>query len=74
MECEHSQSAGMAACAMSCCHEQSPSLVSSAVYFLPKPLAISLPAEIVNSTLAVKYEEVLQAIAPPTPPPKVSLQ
>jgi hypothetical protein len=70
MECEHSQSARMAACSMSCCHEQSASLVSSGLYVLPRPLTIPLPAETLNLTAVVMQEEAVQTIAPPSPPPE----
>jgi hypothetical protein len=47
--------------------------VSSGVYVLPEPVEISVPPETVNSTVALKNEEVLQVLAPPSPPPKSSL-
>jgi hypothetical protein len=72
-ECQHSQGAGMAACSMSCCREEGASVVSSGVYVLPEPVRISAPAETVNSTVALKHDEVLQVFAPPSPPPKASL-
>jgi hypothetical protein len=73
-ECEHTKGAGMAACTMSCCHEQSSSVVSSAVYVLPEPAVLALPAKTLNPTDVMSYEEVLQSFAPPSPPPKTSLQ
>jgi len=72
MECEHPRGAGVA-CSMSCCHKEGASLVSSSVYVLPEPVEISAPPETVNSTVALKHEEVLQVFAPPSPPPKSSL-
>ena len=47
--------------------------MSSSVYVLPESVEISALPEIVNSTAALKYEEVLQVFAPPSPPPKGSL-
>jgi hypothetical protein len=73
MECEHPRGAGMVACSMSCCHKEGASLVSSSVYVLPESVEISALPETVNSTAALKYEEVLQVFAPPSPPPKGSL-
>jgi hypothetical protein len=73
MECEHSHSPGMAACSMSCCHEQSSSLVSGTVYVLPNPAVILLPTATTNSAVAVNDEEVFLVFAPPFPPPKSSL-
>jgi len=73
-ECEHSRGAGMAACSLSCCHEEDASLVvNSGVYVLPEPARIAAPAETVSLAVAAKHEEVLQAFAPPSPPPKSSL-
>jgi hypothetical protein len=73
MECEHSRSAGMTACSMSCCHEEGASVVRSSVYVLPAPAAVFVPAETVSLRIAVKHDEVLQVFAPPSPPPKASL-
>jgi hypothetical protein len=63
----------MAACSMSCSHEEDASVVSSGVYVLPEPVGISASAESVNSLAELKHEEVLQVFAPPSPPPKASL-
>jgi hypothetical protein len=73
LECEHPRGAGMVACSMSCCHKEGASLVSSSVYVLPESVEISALPETVNSTAVLKYEEVLQVFAPPSPPPKGSL-
>lgn len=70
-ECER-HGGGIAACSMSCCHDQGASLLSGTLYVLPGPVAISLPAETLNSSAAAKCEEVLQVFAPPSPPPKAS--
>jgi hypothetical protein len=73
MECGHSQSAGIAACTMSRCHDQASSLVGSTVYVLPTPAVSALPAKTLRAAASVKYEEILQIFAPPSPPPRGSL-
>lgn len=73
IECEHSPSAGMA-CSLSSCHEDGASLVSSGVYLLPERVRISSPAETVSLAARVKHDEVRQVFAPPSPPPKNTLQ
>ena len=72
-ECEHSRSAGMTACSVSCCREQGASLVSSGVYVLPELVVVSVPAETLGLAVEVKHDEVMQVFAPPSPPPKGSL-
>jgi hypothetical protein len=73
-ECEHSRGAGMAACSMSCCHEEDASLtVNGGAYVLPEAVEIAAPAETVSLAVVVKHEEVMQVFAPPSPPPESSV-
>ena len=70
-ECEHSRGAGMAACSISCCHDEGASLaVNSGVYVLPEAVEIAAPAETMSLAVAAKQEEVMQVFAPPSPPPE----
>jgi hypothetical protein len=70
MECEHG-TAGMAACAMSCCHETQQTLVGPVVFVLQPAVELLGLSSVARASEHPATKDILQNRKPLSPPPRL---
>lgn len=69
MDCGHDMNS-MAACTMSCCHDQDQATVTASIFVMPPVTSFGAPNAVVAAVEVPGLPEFLRSIEPKSPPPR----